>query len=76
MGTNANGQTEKRFYTVREFHEALGGIVTRAQIYKLIEAGEIPTRKIGNKTVLSADWVNAYINQPCVAVKQVKEKAM
>ena len=60
----------KKFYSVDEFHRALGGIVTKSQIYKMIREGEIPTRRIGNKVVLSADWVTAYINQPCVAIRQ------
>ncbi len=62
---------EKLFYTVKEFHALLGGVVTRSQVYKMINAGEIPTRKIGSKIVLPADWVNAYINAPCIAVKKV-----
>ena len=66
----------KKFYSVDEFHRALGGIVTKSQIYKMIREGEIPTRRIGNKVVLSADWVRSYIDQPCVAIRQVKEKAM
>lgn len=66
----------KKFYSVDEFYCALGGIVTKSQIYKMIREGEIPTRRIGNKVVLSADWVRSYIDQPCVAIRQVKEKAM
>ena len=49
----------KKFYSVDEFHCELGGIVTKSQIYKMIREGEIPTRRIGNKVVLSADWVTA-----------------
>ena len=56
---------DKKFYTVLEFYQALGGIITRAQIYKMIQAGEIPVRKIGSKLVLPADWVTEYINRPC-----------
>ena len=66
----------KKFYSVDEFHKELGGIITKSQIYKMIREGEIPTRRIGNKVVLSADWVRSYIDQPCVAIRQVKEKAM
>lgn len=76
MGTNENGQIEKRFITVKEFHQLLGGIITRAQVYRMIEEGEIPTRKIGNKIVMSAEWVRSYLDQPCVAVKKTREKAM
>ena len=61
---------EKRFYTVRDFYNELGGVLSRGQIYKMIEAGEIPTRKIGSKIVMSAEWVHAYLNAPCVAVKK------
>ena len=66
----------KKFYSVDEFHKELGGIITKSQSYKMIREGEIPTRRIGNKVVLSADWVRSYIDQPCVAIRQVKEKAM
>lgn len=65
---------KKKFYTVREFHLALGGVVTRSQIYRMIQHGEIPVRRIGNKVVLSADWVNSYINIPCSCVR--KEEAI
>lgn len=64
-------KTKKLFYTVKEFHALLGGVVTRSQVYKMISDGEIPTRRIGSKIVLPADWVNTYINTPCVVVKKV-----
>ena len=64
---------KKKFFSVSEFYQEMGGIITKGQIYKMIKSGEIPTRKIGNKVVLSADWVHAYINQPCVAVRQSKD---
>ena len=64
---------KRKFFSVGEFYQEMGGIITKGQIYKMIKAGEIPTRKIGNKVVLSADWVHAYINQPCVAVRQSKD---
>ena len=63
-------KNEKKFFTVREFHQAIGGIVTRSQIYRMIQNGEIPVRRIGNKVVLSADWVNNYINIPCSCVRK------
>lgn len=67
-------KNEKRFYTVTDLYAALGGIVTRSKIYKMIDTGEIPVRRIGKKIVIPADWVNAYINAPCIAVKKVREE--
>ncbi len=65
---------EKRFYTVKEFFALLGGVITKSMIYKMIDDGDIPTRRIGAKIVISADWVNAYINAPCIAVKKIREE--
>lgn len=56
---------EKKFFTVQEFCNELGGIITRSQIYRMINAGEIPIRKIGHKIVISASWVKEYVNRPC-----------
>ena len=39
----------KVFYTVEEFHRAIGGIVTKTQIYRLINSGQIPARRFGSK---------------------------
>lgn len=61
---------EKKFFTVMDFYRALGGIVTKTQIYRMINAGEIPTRRIGMKIVIPADWVYDYINRPCEYVKK------
>ncbi|MBQ8919089.1 MAG: helix-turn-helix domain-containing protein [Acidaminococcaceae bacterium] len=67
---------EKKFYTVRDLYCELGGVVTRSQLYRMIEQGEIPTRKIGKKIVIPADWVVSYINMPAVAVvKKPRETA-
>jgi len=65
---------KKRFFTVREFHQAIGGVVTRSQIYRMIQNGEIPVRRIGNKVVLSADWVSNYINVPFSLVRKEERK--
>lgn len=61
---------EKKFFTVMEFCEELGGIITRSQVYRMINAGEIPVRKIGRKTVIPAAWVQDYINMPCECVRK------
>ncbi len=69
-------QMKKKFYTVKDFYTALGGVVTKSQIYKMINTGEIPTRKIGRKIVLSAEWVEAYLGTPCVAVKKINKDSI
>lgn len=61
---------EKKFFTVMEFCEELGGIITRSQVYRMINAGEIPVRKIGRKTVIPAPWVEEYIHMPCECVRK------
>ena len=66
--------TAKRFYTVKEFHEELGGVITKSMVYKMIDGGEIPVRKIGSKIVIPAEWVNNYINAPCVVVKRIRNE--
>ena len=63
--------TTKRFYTVKEFHEELGCIISKTQVYRMIDRGEIPVRKIGDKIVIPADWVQNYLNAPAVAIKKV-----
>ena len=55
---------KKVFYTVSDFYEAIGGIITKAQIYRMIKAGEIPVRHIGSKVILSADCVENFISAP------------
>ena len=56
---------KKRFYRVKDFVALLDGVVTKSQVYKMIADGQIPTRRIGRKIVLSADWVDSYLNMPC-----------
>lgn len=63
----------KRFYTVKDFHRELGGIISVTQVYRMIEKGEIPVRRIGDKLVIPAAWVDNYINAPAVAIKKVKQ---
>lgn len=66
-----NEKIEKRYYTVAEFHALLSNTVTKSMIYKMIANGEIPTRKIGRKILIPADWVHAFIDTPCIAVKTI-----
>lgn len=56
---------EKRFFTVMDFYRELGGVVTKTQIYRMINSGEIPTRRIGTKIVIPANWVREFVDRPC-----------
>lgn len=67
-----NTLTKKRWYTVKELYALLGGIITRSKIYKMIDDGEIPSRLIGGKIAIEAEWVEAFINAPCIAVKKCR----
>lgn len=68
-----NENREKRYYTVSEFREEMGNTLTRQYIYKLIDEGQIPIRKIGKKILIDGAWARSYINMPCVCM--VKEVA-
>ena len=63
-------EVKKRFYDVKDFVSLLDGVITRSQVYKMIADGQIPARRIGKKIVLSADWVNAYLNMPCAYIQK------
>lgn len=63
----------RRFYTVKEFHAELGGIVSKGMVYKMIAGGEIPTRKIGRKIAIPAAWAQTFIDQPCILIKKVNK---
>lgn len=70
-----NEKPRKLFVTVTEFHEMIGGVITRVQIYRMINNGEIPVRKIGNKVLLSAEWVNNFLNTPFECVGKTSKPA-
>lgn len=65
---------DKRFYTVKEFHSLLGGVITRSMVYKMIDAGDIPIRYIGRKIIIPAGWVNTYLATPCTMLKKIHSK--
>lgn len=67
MENNVN----RRFYTVAQLHQELEGVISKGQVYRMIKKGEIPTRRIGDKIVIPADWVQNYLNAPAVAVKTI-----
>lgn len=64
----------RRFYTVKEFHTELGGIVSKAMVYKMIANGIIPTLKIGRKIAIPVAWAQTFIDQPCILKKSSKNK--
>ena len=68
-------ENKKRYFTVNEFREEIGSVVTRQQVYRMMNAGLIPYRRIGNKVVIDGDWVRAYVAMPCVCMKKVKSNA-
>lgn len=63
----------RRYYTVKEFHAELGGIISKGMVYKMIADGEIPTRKIGRKIAIPAVWVQTFIDTPGFLVKKVRK---
>ena len=60
----------RRFFTVKEFHAELGGIVSKGMVYKMIADGKIPTRKIGRKIAIPVTWAQNFIGQPCILIKK------
>lgn len=65
---------EKKFYSVNEFYDLFGGSVTKSFIYKMIDNGEVPGRRFGNKILIQAEWVNAFINTPCARISKVRKR--
>jgi hypothetical protein len=55
---------KKRFYTVEEFYELIGHVVTKANIYYQISHGKIPAKRFGNRPLLTSDWVEEFLNAP------------
>lgn len=61
---------EKKFCSVKDLYKALDGFITRQQIYRMIDNGEIPTRMIGGRIAIDAEWVRNYVNAPFVYSKK------
>ena len=53
--------TDNRLLSIRETQELLGGIC-RASIYKIINRDELKVRKIGSRSFIRLDDLNAYID--------------
>ena len=64
-GVQNNGNSDKRYYTREEGGEHLGG--GRGTFYRLAKKGKINILKIGGKTLVDADELDAAIeNQEVV----------
>jgi hypothetical protein len=53
---------DKRFFTVLEFYELTGRAVTKTQIYRMCNEGQIPHKKLGAKVLLNGNWVRDFLN--------------
>jgi excisionase family DNA binding protein len=54
---------KKMFYSVSEFHDLLGGIISRGYLYEMVRSGEIKTTRIGGEIVIPAAWVEKYLTE-------------
>ena len=55
---------QRRFYTVDEVCEIIDNTVTRTQIYRMVGRKEIPSKRIGNRILVDAQWVRDFIDAP------------
>lgn len=53
-------RANRLLYPIPEVLAALGGI-SRSQLYALLAAGEIPTVKLGRRTFVTAQALDAYV---------------
>ena len=58
--TGANKEKTKLFYSVKELAEIL--MVSKSCIYCKIEAKEFPSKRVGRRVLVPAEFVRAYIN--------------
>ena len=56
-------ENKKIFYSISEFHELLGGIISRGYLYEMVKSGEIKTTRLGGKIVIPAVWVDKYLSE-------------
>lgn len=55
---------EKKFYSVSEVQEEVfSGTLTRPTILKLIKNGEIPSIRVGKKTLIPGAWARKILQQ-------------
>ena len=59
---NSVSSVVKKFYTVTEFHELIGDVVSKAQVYRMIRKCDIPVKYIGQKVLIPAVWVDNFLD--------------
>ena len=65
-----DNQSMKRFYTVKEFYDEIGHVVTLTQIYRMVKTGEIPTKRIGSKYLIIGSWVRDFFDEGVPSVQK------
>ena len=53
-------KSEEKFYTVSEFHNIVGNVISKATIYNGIKKGSIPVKYFGTKALIPAYWVDDF----------------
>lgn len=48
---------KRKYLTITQFQEFLGGDINRMTIYKHIWAGNIPVKKMGQKFLIPMKWI-------------------
>ena len=64
-------ENTRNFYNLEEF-EKCNGLVSRAQIYKQVENGQIPSKRIGRRILIPNWFVAQLLAEP--EPKPVQEK--
>lgn len=59
-----NPTPKKLFYTVDELHNLMTDTVSKATIYYLIKQGKIPSKRLGEKPLIPAAWVDDFLYTP------------
>jgi len=54
----------KAALTINETVEALGGTVSRTTIWRCCRNGSIPAKRVGNRWVIPAYWVEDLVERP------------
>ena len=55
----------KKFFTVLEFYDLIDHAVTRTQIYRMCNEGQIPHRKIGSKVLIYGNCLAGAVWEAC-----------
>ena len=60
--TEMKEEKQRKFYTVDEVYDLVDHTVTRTQLYRMVGRKEIPAKRIGNRILVDAQWVNNFLN--------------